>query len=104
MDTRPIYITKDGSEIVELLHPDHDGPGAQSLAQARIPPGGRTFKHHHNLTEALYHFTSGKGIMELGGRRFPVATGETVRIPPGTPHCLENSSSKEHLTLLCCCA
>ena len=97
------YITKDGSRIRELMHPDHHGCRAVSLAEAVVVAGGRTELHRHLVTEELYHFLAGHGRMTLGGRSFPVEAGMTVCIPPGTLHGLENTGEEE-LVLLCCCA
>ncbi len=97
------YITKDGSEIRELIHPSVHGNQAQSLAEATIPPGGKTLLHRHHVTEELYHVTAGEGLMTLGDERFAVHPGDTVCIPPGTPHCVE-SVGPGPLRLLCCCA
>ncbi len=41
--------------------------------------------------------------MRLAGETFPVCTGDTVCIPPGTPHALHNPGP-EPLRLLCRCA
>lgn len=97
------YVTKDGSEIRELMHPAVQGNLAQSLAEARVPAGGKTLLHRHHLTEELYHITAGTGIMTLGEQCFAVAVGDTVCIPPGTAHCIEAVGSQP-LHLLCCCA
>lgn len=97
------YVTKDGSEIRELMHPSAHGSRAQSLAEARLAPGTATTLHAHGKTEEIYHFLAGRGVMTLGNQRFPVAAGDTVCIPPGTPHCLHNDGA-ETLVLLCCCA
>lgn len=97
------YITKDGSEIRELMHPAVHGNRAQSLAEATVPPGGRTALHRHHITEELYHITAGEGMMTLGEARFAVRVGDTVCIPPGTPHCIE-ATGDGPLKLLCCCA
>ncbi len=102
----PPYVTKDGSVIRELMHPAvHAGLGVarQSLAEARVPPGGRTHLHRHRKTEELYHVTAGQGTMRLGEQAFPIAPGDTVCIPPGTLHGLENPGADE-LVVLCCCA
>lgn len=96
------YVTKDGSIIRELMHPLVQGNQAQSLAEATLPPGGRTLRHRHRLTEELYHFTAGQGVMILGEERFAVAAGDTVAIPPGTAHGLENPGPQP-LVLLCAC-
>lgn len=97
------YITKDGSEIRELMHPDHHPVRAQSLAEALVPPGGVTLRHCHRRSEELYHVLAGRGEMELGDARLPLAPGDTVLIPPGTPHRLRNVGA-EPLRLLCACS
>ena len=103
----PAYVTRDGSEIRELMHPQVHGATLnvtrQSLAEATVLPGQRTVLHRHAVTEELYHITSGAGLMTLGGQRFAVGTGDTVCIPPGTAHCIENAGV-EKLTLLCACS
>lgn len=101
-DAEP-YITLDGSEIRELMHPAHHGVRQQSLAEATVPPGGATQLHRHRRSEEIYHVTTGEGWMTLGGERFALRPGDTVCIPPGTPHRLENSGETA-LTVLCCCS
>jgi mannose-6-phosphate isomerase-like protein (cupin superfamily) len=96
------YITRDGSEIRELMHPAQHGNRAQSLAEATVEPGARTTLHRHALTEELYHITAGRGIMTLGDTHFAVAVGDTVLIPPGTLHQIE-ATGAEPLRILCCC-
>lgn len=99
----PPYVTKDGSVIRELMHPTIHGNAAQSLAEATVPVGTRTLLHRHHRTEELYHITAGSGLMTLGEQQFPVAVGDTICIPPGTPHRIE-ATSDEALRILCCCA
>lgn len=97
------YPTKDGSEIRELMHPDLHGNVRQSLAEARVAPGAKTALHRHHHSEELYHVTAGHGRMTLGEQVFDVGPGDTVCIPPGTPHCIENTGTAS-LAILCCCA
>lgn len=99
----PAYTTLDGSEIRELMHPSLHGGRAQSLAEATVPPGTKTLLHRHVRTEELYHVTAGSGRMTLGESKFDIAPGDTVLIPPGTPHRVE-ANSDEPLVLLCCCS
>lgn len=101
-DIKP-YVTKDGSCIRELMHPDRHGNRLQSLAEATIEPGAKTRLHLHQKTEELYHITAGVGRMTLGGEQFGVTTGDTVCIKPGTAHCIENTGQTD-LVILCCCA
>lgn len=97
------YITRDGSEIRELMHPAVHGNHAQSLAEAIIQPGERTRMHQHQQTEELYYITTGKGKMTLANEQFIVTVGDTICIPPGTPHCIENVGSQA-LHILCMCS
>lgn len=97
------YVTKDGSEIRELMHPSLHGGRNQSLAEATVRCGARTQLHRHVLTEELYYILAGSGVMTLGADCFKVGAGDTVLIAPGTPHRIEASGSQA-LRLLCCCS
>ncbi|WP_265942773.1 cupin domain-containing protein [Dechloromonas sp. A34] len=97
------YITKDGSEIRELLHPSQHAVRRQSLAEAVVPPGGATQLHRHDSSEEIYHVTRGSGLMTLGTEKFTIRVGDSIAIAPGTPHRVENTGS-EALHILCCCA
>ncbi|MDD5296855.1 MAG: cupin domain-containing protein [Rhodocyclaceae bacterium] len=96
------YITLDGSEIRELMHPGVQGNQAQSLAEATVFPGKPTRLHRHRETEELYHILEGRGVMRLGDEEIPVEPGDTVCILPGMPHRV--SAEGGVLRLLCCCA
>ncbi|MDT3735746.1 MAG: cupin domain-containing protein [Denitratisoma sp.] len=101
-DVEP-YVTKDGSEIRELMHPDLHGSRNQSLAEAVVPAGTRTLLHRHRETEELYHVTSGEGLLTLGEEKIKVSPGDTALISPGTPHCIE-ATGTQALHILCCCS
>jgi mannose-6-phosphate isomerase-like protein (cupin superfamily) len=96
-------LTLDGSEIRELMHPGRHGNRAQSLAEATVAPGAATHLHRHRVSEEIYHVVAGCGRMTLGEASLTLAVGDTVLIPPGTPHCLENTGD-EPLRVLCCCS
>jgi len=102
-DEMPAYTTRDGSEIRELMHPSLHGNRQQSLAEATVQSGDRTQLHRHAQTEELYHVTAGSGIMTLGDTCMKVGAGDTVLIPPGTPHRIE-ATGAEPLRFLCCCS
>jgi mannose-6-phosphate isomerase-like protein (cupin superfamily) len=101
------YPTKDGAEIRELMHPSVHGAvhgvAHQSLAEATVLPGQVTALHRHRVSEELYHVGSGTGRMTLGTQVFTVSAGDTVCIPPGTAHRIENTAAVP-LVLLCMCA
>ena len=99
----PAYITKDGSEIRELMHPAVHGSHGASLAEATIPVGMRTLLHRHRNSEELYHVSHGQGRISLGEQTFDVAVGDTVCIAPDMAHCIENTGV-DPLVILCVCS
>lgn len=101
-DAEP-FVTKDGSLVRELMHPGRHDSRAQSLAEAVVPVGAGTTLHRHRTSEEVYHITRGEGTMTLGAEAFRVGAGDSICIPPGTPHRICNTGDKP-LTILCACA
>lgn len=97
------YITQDGSEIRELMHPNVHGNQLQSLAEAIVKPGEITLLHLHKKSEELYFILQGVGEMQLRNEKFTVNIGDTICIPLGTKHCIENTGTDD-LKILCCCS
>jgi mannose-6-phosphate isomerase-like protein (cupin superfamily) len=103
IDSVPAFITKDGSEIRELLAHRNSSIRSQSLAEARLPVGASTQEHYHGRTEEIYYITHGSGRMRIEAEVMEVKAGDAIAIPPGKKHKLWNTGS-EPLRLLCCCA
>jgi mannose-6-phosphate isomerase-like protein (cupin superfamily) len=99
----PAFITKDGSEIREILAYRNSAIRNQSLAEARLPAGSSTQEHYHAKTEEIYFITSGRGRIRIEDESKEVKAGDAVAIPPGKKHKLWNIGP-ESLALLCCCA
>jgi mannose-6-phosphate isomerase-like protein (cupin superfamily) len=99
----PAFTTKDGSEIRELLAYRNSVITRQSLAEARLPPGGSTTPHRHVQTEEIYYILEGSGTMRVGDSTAPVGPGDAIAIPPGASHEITNVGSST-LKFLCCCA
>jgi len=97
------FITKDGSEIRELLAHRNSCIRNQSLAEARLPPGAATAPHHHVKTEEVYYVLEGHGLMRVGEALCQVTVGDAVAIPPGETHQITNTGDRV-LKFLCCCA
>jgi mannose-6-phosphate isomerase-like protein (cupin superfamily) len=99
----PAFITKDGSEIRELLAHRNSAIRHQSLAEARVPVAGSTQEHYHPTAEEIYYITHGRGRIRIEGEGREVKAGDAVAILPGQRHKLWNTGS-ETLRLLCCCS
>jgi mannose-6-phosphate isomerase-like protein (cupin superfamily) len=97
------FITKDGSEIRELLAHRNSSIRNQSLAEARLPAGGATQEHYHLKAEEIYYITHGTGRIRIQGQVREVVVGDAIAIRPGQRHKLWNTGP-EPLRLLCCCA
>jgi mannose-6-phosphate isomerase-like protein (cupin superfamily) len=103
LDEVPVFTTKDGSEIRELLAYRNSCIRNQTLAEARLPPGGRTAAHRHVRTEEIYYVLAGRGLMRVGEESCEVEPGDAVAIPPGASHQITNIGP-DLLRFLCCCA
>jgi mannose-6-phosphate isomerase-like protein (cupin superfamily) len=97
------FVTKDGSEIRELLAHRNSSIRNQSLAEARLPVGGATQEHYHPQAEEIYYITHGTGRIRIEGESREVVVGNAIAIRPGQRHKLWNTGN-EALRLLCCCA
>lgn len=103
IDRVPAFITKDGSEIRELLAHRNSCITNQTLAEARLPAGDSTTPHYHRKTEEIYYLLAGEGLIRLGEQTRPVGPGDAVAIPPGALHQITNTGTGM-LKFLCCCA
>lgn len=103
LESVPAFITKDGSEIRELLAHRNSCIRNQSLAEARLEPGAATQEHYHRVTEEIYYITHGQGRMRIEAEMREVKVGDAIAIPPGKKHKIWNTGA-ETLRLLCCCA
>jgi len=97
------FITKDGSEIRELLAHRNSAIRNQSLAEARVPIGTSTAAHYHPQTEEIYYILQGIGEMRIDAERMTVGVGDAIAIPPGQVHQITNIGH-DTLVFLCCCA
>ena len=96
------FITKDRSEIGNILSPDNSSIERQSLAEALLLPGQATEEHRHPRTEEIYYVQSGRGRMRIEGEERDVRAFDGIAIPPGAPHKIWNTGDVP-LTFLCCC-
>ena len=96
------YVTRDGSLIRELMHPAVHSNRAQSLAEAIVASGQRTATHRHLRSEEIYYIQQGAGTMFVDGESREVGVGDSIAIPRGTFHSIENNGNTD-LVVLCAC-
>ena len=99
----PAFVTKDGSEIRELLAHRNSSIRNQSLAEARLPLGAATAAHFHPLAEEIYYLLEAQGRLQIEDEHRDVGPGDAVAIPPGLRHQITNTGERT-LRILCCCA
>ena len=97
------FITKDGSQIRELLAYRNSAIRNQSLAEATIAVGCATQEHYHPKAEEIYYILSGTARMKIDGEMRDVGPLDAIAIPPGARHKIWNTGNAP-LVLLCCCA
>ena len=95
------FITRDGSTIRSILDRANAPVEQQSLAEATVPAGTTTERHHHKVSEEFYFLLEGEGTMEVDGKRREVQPGDAVLIPAGAWHQI---TATRDLRFLCCCA
>lgn len=100
-DAQAPFTTKDGSTIRSLLDLSNAPVSRQSLAEAFLPAGGGTQRHHHKLSEEFYYVLEGTGCMEIDGETREVGPGDAILIPAGAWHELR---ARSDIRILCCCA
>jgi mannose-6-phosphate isomerase-like protein (cupin superfamily) len=96
------FITKDTSEIREILAPRNSVIKRQSLAEARVASGRSIEEHYHIQTEEIYYVLQGNGCMIIDGEKQDVKTLDGIAIPPGARHKIINTGDDD-LVFLCCC-
>jgi mannose-6-phosphate isomerase-like protein (cupin superfamily) len=69
------------------------GSGCEAATQfvGEIPPG-RAPEHSHPYDEVVL-VLEGVGVLHAGPADQPLAPGSCVHLPPGQPHCLENTGT-----------
>jgi mannose-6-phosphate isomerase-like protein (cupin superfamily) len=97
------FITRDNSEIREVLSPGNSSLRNQSLAEARVLPGKATIQHCHIESEEIYYILQGRAEIRVEGEIKEVVEGDGIVILPGQKHKIWNTGD-EDLVFLCCCA
>jgi quercetin dioxygenase-like cupin family protein len=97
------------SEVQRYQFPTHINDLVVDRADAKtsevfvvvIEPGKAPPLHQHDDTEQIFYMLKGRGVLSIGANRkkYPVAPGDVVRIPPRTLHSIQ-CTGKKPLTYL----
>jgi mannose-6-phosphate isomerase-like protein (cupin superfamily) len=66
-----------------------------SVIQERMPSGTAEARHFHHRAQQFFYILSGEAVMEVDERPIPLAAGQGIWIPAGTPHQMRNDSRSE---------
>ena len=83
----PAEVT--GDRRFRVLFGPGNGCSAATQFVGEIPPG-RAPEHSHPYDEVVL-VLEGEGVLHAGTGDRPLAPGSCVHLPPGEPHCLENT-------------
>jgi mannose-6-phosphate isomerase-like protein (cupin superfamily) len=81
-----------GDRRFRVLVGPAQGCAAATQFVGEIPPG-RAAVHEHTYDEVVF-VLSGQGVVHLAENEQPLKPGTCVYLPPGSPHCLENTGSE----------
>jgi len=56
--------------------------------------GGRTPPNVHSAAQEMFYCLKGEGIAHAGGNSVPFGRGDSLLLPPGTEHVIENTGAK----------
>ena len=95
-------VSQHGEIISELIGRADRSSERHSVAHIAIPPAKSSLLHYHPVTEESYHILQGKARMRVGDEAAILVPGQSVLIPPQTPHQI-TSIGETDLTFLAFC-
>lgn len=62
-----------------------------SVIQECMPPGTAEQRHYHERAQQVFYILEGRATFEIDGQINTMERGQSVHIPPGTPHRIQNN-------------
>ncbi len=88
---KPQKVDRATKTEIEWLVDRHDGAHNFELRKFTIKPGGSIPRHYHPDIEHEQYVLRGRYSVGIGGRVHRVKAGDSIYIPPGTPHWYRNT-------------
>jgi mannose-6-phosphate isomerase-like protein (cupin superfamily) len=79
----------DTNKFVMTVDPVADGAPFLSVVEI-FEAGGRTPLHHHDHAHEMFYVLEGSGRAQCGGVTYDMEKGDTLVLPPGMDHVVEN--------------
>jgi mannose-6-phosphate isomerase-like protein (cupin superfamily) len=64
------------------------------VQRERMPPGTTEQRHLHTRVRQLYYVLAGEATVRFDDRDVQLRSGDSVDVPPGTPHQMRNDSGE----------
>lgn len=98
VDLAECAVETTGDRRFRVLFGPGRGCAAATQFVGEIPPG-RAPEHSHPYDEVVL-ILAGQGVVHTGGGTVhPLTAGSCVHLPPGQPHCLENTGDEPLMVL-----
>ncbi len=78
-----------------LVNDENEGSRYFDFRISRYPIKGRVEPHTHEVAEQIYYFISGTGVVQHGTDQIVVVPGNTMFVPPGLLHGVENTGDED---------
>ena len=82
-----------------MIMTSHFMEGIEFLAYATLQPG-KVIEEHVDPVEEIYHIYRGAGLMKVGSEASEVKEGDSIWIPAGEAHALENTTNAVTMVLV----
>lgn len=83
----------DTNKFVMLVDPLADRTPFVSAVEI-FEVGGKTPPHHHAQAHEMFYVLSGSGRAHCGGKIYEIAQGDSLVLPPGLEHVIENTGTE----------
>jgi quercetin dioxygenase-like cupin family protein len=91
-DGKPTFVNHATGERVTIVS---ETPDLLVMDVVWPRPGHRAAEHVHPEMEERYEVVAGRAAFRIGGEEREARPGETVVVPPGTPHLAWNPTDGE---------
>jgi quercetin dioxygenase-like cupin family protein len=98
-------------EVIDTRYIAHGGAVAHMILDSRVLQGllffahavlepGKEIESHIDPYEEVYYILKGQGVMTVGDEQQEVSAGDTIWLPFGIHHSLENNGDEDCIILV----